>query len=421
MANAVVNRPFLTETIRQVTEARDAYLARLPTSHIAAAIDQVIELWLDPSYPPRRRAEVELPQITGYSSEMVRVGLPLLLQPFRKAGLDALLRQEFGDGCVPEGGPRVITHILAGNIPSIGPESMIRALLVRSASLVKASSGDPLFPALFQASLAEVDARLAASVAVLHWQGGEREVEEAAAGASDAIIVYGGDDAIEHWRRLTPPGVSFVEHGRRISFALIGREALTGASLHDLAEKAAWDVAFFDQQGCVSPHTIFAEAGGQESPIDFAAALAQALHALQLRLPRGRPTTAGTAAIQQARATWELRQAAGQPVALFQSPASTAWTVLYEEGSSLEATCLNRTVRVVSTSSPEEAISGIAPLRRYLQTAGMAVSPKRLATLAPVLVDAGVTRVCELGQMQHPPADWLHDGRHPLRELMPHA
>lgn len=113
-----------------------------------------------------------------------------------------------------------------------------------------------------------------------------------------------------------------------------------------------------------------------------------------------------------------MRQAAGQSVALLASEGSTAWTVLYEEGGVLAPTCLNRVVRVIGLAALEELPPTIGTLGRWLQTAGVAVAPQRLGELAMALSAAGVTRICPIGQMQHPPASWLHDGRHPLRDLV---
>ena len=399
----------------------------MPMSRIVIAIDGAVGHWLDPAYPLRQEAESLLPDITGYSPQMIHIGLPALLKPFQKSGIQAILSSEFGsiDGLPPctTGAeapvtPRLITHVLAGTIPSIGPETIIRALLLRSASIVRTSRGDPLTAAFFAQSLAEADKEVGACVAVLWWESLAQKLTRQVFAASDAVIAYGGATAVEGLRALAPPEVLFIEHGHRISFALIGREALTDGALRGLAESAAWDVCFFDQQGCVSPHAIFVERGGEMAPMNFARALGEAMAVLEGRLPRGRVSDEERSTIQQLRGAWELRRAAGHSTALLQSAGSTAWTVLYEEDAPLTPTCLNRVVRVIAVDSLNGVPLAASHLRPHLQTAGTAGDPQRLARLAPALTEAGVTRLCAIGQMQHPPADWLHDGRHPLRELV---
>ena len=404
-----------------ITQARDTYLATLPVSRIVDVIDGAITRWLDPAYPLRQVAEELLPAITGYSRPMLRRGLPDLLRPFRRRGLLALLKGELGQSRKVKAraiGPRLTTHILAGNIPAVPVESLVHALLVKSASLVKTASGDPLFPALFAQSLAEVDPRLAASIAVLWWKGGQGGLERRAVDASDAVIAYGGDAAIESIRTLLPSHARFIAYGHRVSFAAIGRESLSQAALHRLAARAAWDVSFFDQQGCVAPHAIYVERGGEVSPLEFAQALAWEMERLERRLPRGRLMAAEAAAIQQARGAWELRQATGQPVALFQSPGSTSWTVAYEEDVGFQPSCLNRVVRVLPVDDLLQLPAILEPGRPFLQTVGLAVSKDRLAGLAANLARVGVSRVCPIGRMQHPPARWRHDGRPNLLDLL---
>lgn len=425
----VATTGLLASAIERITASRDDYLANLPMARIIEAIDSAISCWLDPSYHLRRIAEELLPAVTGYSRPMISVGLPRLLEPFRAEGLRALVRAELGEPPALEAprqagagprmvGPRLTTHILAGNIPAVPAESIIHALLVKSASLVKPSSGDPLFPALFAQSLAEMDPRLGQCIAVLWWKGGDTGLERQAFEASDAVIAYGGDRAIDALRRQAPPTARFIAYGPRMSFAMIGRESLDSVGIDSLAARAAWDSSFFDQQGCVSPHAIFVERGGRSTPLDFADALAKQMEVLETRLPRGRLRTEEASAIQQLRATWELRRAAGRQVALFKSWASTAWTVLYEEGAAPAPSCLNRVVRVVAVDDLAALPSGLRPLRRYLQTIGMAVAHDRLDGLARALAECGVTRICPLGRMQHPPAAWHHDGRPSLLELI---
>ena len=233
----LVTQSLLASAIDRITRARDQYLATLPIAHIVAAIDGAIERWMDPYYPLRQAAEEWLPAVTGYSRPMIREGLSHLLKPFRREGLLALLKAELGDPALLDNaetgaraagatGPRLTTHILAGNIPAVAVESLVHALLVKSASLAKAASGDPLFPALFAQSLAEVDPDLAASLAVVWWKGGQEELERQALAASDAAIAYGGDSTIESIRHLAPPGIRLVTYGHRMSFAAIGREEL---------------------------------------------------------------------------------------------------------------------------------------------------------------------------------------------------
>ena len=416
-----VTPALLEQAVAAVTAARDNYLAELPASRIIEVIDAAIGRWLESDYPLRRRAEELLPAVTGYSTPMLQRGIPDQLWAFTAGGLMALVEAELGslEALDRRKGPRLLAHVLAGNIPAVAAESIVRGLLVKSAGIVKTSSRDPLFPALFARSLGEVDPHLAAAMAVVPWKGGSDELDRAALGEADVVIAYGGSRAVTAIRRLAPEGAVFVEHGPRISFAAIGREALTEDRLASLAEAAAWDVSLFDQQGCVAPHAIYVEQGGQVAPSRFAAALAAAMERFEQRYPRARLGPEAAAEVQTRRGLWELRDSTGGGPTLFRSEGSTAWTVALDDRDvELRPSCLNRFVRVVALDDFLGLPAALRGMRAYLQTAGVATADERLPGLTAALEAAGVTRVCGVGMMQYPPASWRHDGQPNLLPLL---
>ena len=411
------------ETAARAVAARRRSLSRMPALHIANVLAEAVAKWQDHSYRLRRYAEALLPEITGYSPAMIRHGLPYLLSTFTSDGLLDLIRTEVGDPSALDeraiAGPELTLHILAGNIPAVPVETMVRALLVKSACLVKPSSRDPLFPALFARSIAEVDPQLAEAVAVLWWKGGKRAIEAAAFARADAVIAYGGAEAIAAARQQAPPGAIFIEHGPKVSFAAIAREALTHDTLPHIARAAAWDVSLFDQQGCVSPHAVYVERGGSLSPIAFATRLAEELAAIDRTLPRGRLSMDEAAQVQSARAAAEMQEAAGRRVTLFRSQQTTAWTVIFDaESLELSLSCLNRVVRVIPVDDLTDVPGFVRPLGPYLQSVGVAVPERRLPAFAKALEAVGVTRICELGEMQRPAPSWRHDGKANLLGLL---
>ena len=149
--------------------AQAQHLACRPIAEIVEVIDCVIQLWLDPQYPYRQQAEAFLPIITHYSAPMVRHGLDTLLQAFRKDALWRLLQAELGTLCTRYVSAtaacwRLYTGVwstsdhtrLFGQCPGAAGLSLICALLVKSASLGKSASEEPLFAALFARSLWDV-------------------------------------------------------------------------------------------------------------------------------------------------------------------------------------------------------------------------------------------------------------------------
>lgn len=417
----------------RLLRARAAHLADRPVMEIADVIGRAVARWYDPDHELRRLAEDLLPAITGYAPEMVRRGLKRYLKTFRHDRLLRFLAQDFDSPLVLDGfqpdraggrsrayGPRLITQIFAGNVPGLPAWNLICALLVKSATLGKSAGGEPLFGPLFARSLAEEDPQLASCLAILHWPGGDEALEAAAFARADAVTATGGLRAIESLARRVPPGIPFVPYGHKVSFGVVGREGLALNRYADTARRAATDVSQYDQQGCLSPHVLFVERGGAVDPRTFASALAAEMERFDADRPRGRVGLDEAAAIERVRTEFELR--AYEPdagVGLLRSSHGSAWTVLYEESPErFELSPLNRVVRVHPVDGIGEVGELLRPIRRHLQTAGVACSPERLDAWAAVLGDCGVDRICAIGQMPEPAAGWHHDGRGSLAALV---
>lgn len=427
----VLTATTLSDVINHLLAGQEQYLSRQSTEAILEIIDAAIARWLKPDDPLRKTAEAALPDITGLSPAMVRMGLTRMLEGYRKDTLIRVLHEELGasrllDEFRPKKedagrliramGPRITTNILAGNIPGLGAADLIASLLVKSACLCKVSSDEPLFTSLFAQTLVEIEPRLAHCLAVVWWPGGgpeSKSLEEVAFGRSELIVATGNDESVSAVRLAAadhqPASARFIGHGHRISLGLISRE-----SLHDLqtiARSAALDVAMYDQLGCLSPHLFYVETGGSHFPRQFAKALGQELARLEKELPRGTVDTATSARLHQIRSVAEIKQADGEEVIVFGSESGTLWTVIYEADPTVVLSPLYRTVRVKPIKDLLHVVPPIEFWRPYLQAVGIAVPDSRRLPLAEALGRAGVNRICPIGRMQHPPIGWSQSGR----------
>lgn len=414
-----------------IARERRSYLAGLSISDVIDRIDSAVRKWLDPDYSRRKLAERLLPALTGYDAEMVRLQLKRYMRTFRRKELHRFLGEELGDSRKldefrpgPSGGfsrahgPELLFHVFSGNVPGVPVWSLVMGLLVKSAQLGKTSSAEPLMAVWFAESLAEVDERLAAAMAIVPWKGGDAELEETAIHAAEAVVAYGGDAAVASLRAKTPTHKRFVAYGHKISLALIGREALVPDRMRDTAMKLAEDAALYDQQSCMSPQSVWVEEGGAVTARQFAESLAAELERLQLRKPRALLSEEESFAIQAERNRWRIEEMNEAGVTVYESAGSTSWTVIYHDRPGLQPSPLNRTVHVFGCSRLEEGLPHLAMYRAYLQSCGMAVGPDRLFELAAALGEAGVNRICPLGAMNQAKAGWHHDGRFNVLDLV---
>lgn len=402
-------------------------LRALPVQAIIQAIDAAIHVLLDPASEEHRTLLEWLPRVTGFSAEMVRVNLNATLRTYRAPQLQRFVAEDLGsadmlDGFAPRvtgglthaEGAALLTHIWAGNVPGLPLWSLISGLLVKAGNLGKVSAGEPVLASVFVRTLARLSPAVGNACAVLWWDRQDEATAQTVWTASEAVIAFGGDDALAGLQRQMPLGVRFLPHGHKISFGAIGCEALGATRAPRMARLAAEDVVRHEQQGCYSPQVFYVERGGQVSPQEFAERLAAELQQLDTRFPRPQPGLAQAAQMAQ----WRSRLEWDPQVTLIGQP-EHGWSVAFhDQPQPLGPGPLHRCVQVVAIEALGDLPQWLAPRRRHLQTAGLAVAPERLQALALQLAECGVTRVCALGDMPLPAAGWHNDGRPSLLDLV---
>jgi hypothetical protein len=427
-----VTPELIVESCRHLRRHREKYLAAQPVETLIALLCEVAADWLKPDDKFRRLALEEGPAATGFSRATLARGLDGFFRPFTPENFRALLAQEFGDARRLDGfmadaagkssmvvAPELLAHVCAGNLPNPALMSITLGVLLRSAQFVKCASGAALLPRLFAHSICEADMKLGACIEVAEWHGGEAALEEVLFAGADCVTATGGDEALAAIRARLPVMKRFAGYGHRVSFAFVGAEMLSGPGVMQTVSRAADDVTAWDQQGCLSPHVIYAEDKGMVPAEKLAALLAEELARREAIEPRGGISVEEAAAIAARREIYELR-AAHDPEAtrLWRSGDSTAWTVVFEADARFQMSCLNRFIYVKPVRDMAEALNQADALRGKVSTVGVAASEARAPKLAAELARWGVTRVCPLGQMQNPPLAWRHDGRPALGDLV---
>ncbi|MDR0786301.1 MAG: hypothetical protein LBG44_00295 [Gemmatimonadota bacterium] len=422
----------LEAAIDGVLEARETHLAERPVAEIIRVLDRVSRRFLRIGDPIRAAAIEGLCESSGYSTQMADAVVDGMAVTWRTSALEALIREEFGDPRVldmfvdrPGGesrlrvfGPRLTTHIFSGNVPGVSVISMVRALLVKSASLGKTARAEPIMAPLFVTALSEVDPGLGACLAVRHWRGGDEALDSIALSRAEAVIVYGSSGTVRSVRERAPAGRPFLGYGHRVSLGVVAREALASeAHGRVLAGDVSRAIAMFDQRGCVSPHVVYVEEGGEITLERWAFMLGEALERLRTELPRGPVTAEQAAEIRQVRARAEFGELAGNGHQLFASD-GTDWTVVVDPDPTFSASCLNRTISLRPVQSLDDVFPVIAPAASVLQTIAFAGPERRLVPFATRAALLGASRITSFRRMPWPAPEWHHDGRPVLRDLV---
>jgi hypothetical protein len=178
-------------------------------------------------------------------------------------------------------------------------------------------------------------------------------------------------------------------------------------------------VVAWNQLGCLSPHVIYVQLGGEIAPEHFAQMLADELDKREASEPRGELPAEHAAVIASRRGIYEVRAAHSPGTTQhWCSKDSTAWTVIYEADSRFQISCLNRFIYVKGVADLTAALQGADDIRGKVSTIGIASPEEKSNEIATQLARWGATRICLLGQMQNPPLTWRHDGRPSLGDLV---
>jgi hypothetical protein len=268
-----------------------------------------------------------------------------------------------------------------------------------------------LLPGLVARSLAAVDPRLGAALAVLQWPGGDPALDPIALGRADVVLAYGRSETLSHLAAHRPRHL--LRFGPRVSAGLIASEA----ARTETARQAALQVALFDQQGCLSPQLLLVEETDRAATARFTDDLVRELARLAVTLPRA-PLTVDEATLVRRfleRQRWLEQE--GADVHVEADPAGR-FAVVSDRTAALPASPLHRHVIIVPVASVDAAAMRLTPLDGQLEAIGYAGPERRLGEAAALAASCGAHRLCPLERMQAPPFAWRQSGHGRLRSFL---
>lgn len=396
-------------------------------------LDRTGRLWRNPNYPLRREAKLRLPALLGLSPEMVERGIEELSRLLDRPELQRKLRYDLGrsarlDGWVWRKGYNgyiravplgVLTHVSPGNLFLGAADSLVHGLLTKNINLVKVPQGEPLFPLLFARSLQEADSEKRLfhrfSIITLPEDGeGHKEVLRT---RSDGVVVWGGAESVRAWSTSIGDGVKVIPYGPRISFSLVSAGLLdeSGPESLDL-DGLVQDVINWETRACGTPQLLFWPQRHQERLPEFCRQLAERFQYWNATLP---PPERSFELQVELRKEFELtRFLALQGYAQAYFPDDLAWTLQVRRWEDHQGSPLNRTLVIVPYPDVSVLLEWLHPLRRALQSVGLAGRPRDFRNVGMALTDLGVHRITEWGEMWRPNHGSPHDGTFQLRELV---
>ncbi|MDQ6825486.1 MAG: acyl-CoA reductase [Candidatus Eremiobacteraeota bacterium] len=232
----------------------------------------------------------------------------------------------------------------------------------------------------------------------VYWKGGDTEREAEILRAVRRVIVFGRDETIASLEQRAPATTRVIGYGDGVSVGFVSQAADIAAA----ARASSWDVAMFDQRGCMSPQTIYVE-GDDSRAVLFAQALAYELDSRENDLPRARPDDAEKTALADVMRRLQVTALPAATHALGtmhfgpKKHGVPAFIVTVAPFAAPTSTGFGRVAVVKPCADAGAAAGAAAALGSKLETVGIAGGP------ASVFARAGARRVCPLGEMQAPP------------------
>lgn len=302
-------------------------------------------------------------------------------------------------------------HITAGNVPEVPVISALRAVLTKSAAVIKLPGG-----AIIPGALVAIAAHEAApghpitqNLSLVYWQGGDESIENTlfAPGAFDRVVVWGGPAAVAAVQSKTP-FTKTISLNPRYGISLIGSEAFS-EKLEKTVDRALTDVLAYNQKACISSLVHYVE-GTEEQATEYASLLQQALKRYDDKTPN-----------------FILPQAQGQVKRMKRGRyANARWYLNYDGEDFISGAVVisgefdildHPTSRLVIVRPIARLDNALKYIHQSVSTVGVFPEERRQELKDRVLA-RGVSSVLPLGQCEKVFAGIPHDGMMILNQLV---
>lgn len=312
------------------------------------------------------------------------------------------LKQEVQEQRYPLG---VLFHIAAGNMDGLPVYSVIEGLLAGNINLLKLPAVDGGLSVLILQKLFEIEPKLAEYVYVFELSSKETSSMQQLAALANAIVVWGGDEAVQAVRKMAPSNVQIIEWGHKLSFAYVTRQGMGAAKLEGLAH----NICATNQLLCSSCQGVFVNTSSMQELAAFGHAFLPVLQQVAKSYPPVPLSAMAQSTLQLY--THRLENSLGQTGTILQAPGVS---LTIQADSALTPSLQFRNLWVKRLPK-EDMITRLHPYKNHLQTAALLCAPREWNTLKSMLWRAGVVRVSNGADMSESYCGSAHDGEYPLR------
>lgn len=299
----------------------------------------------------------------------------------------------------------VLLHIAAGNADGLPAFSVLEGLLTGNINILKLPAAEGGVSVQILSELIRLEPMLAEYIYVFDYSSKDIVHMNRLIEAADAVVVWGGAEAVSSFRKLLPPNIKLIEWGHKVSFAYVTEKGLRDDALTGIA----MNMASTGQLLCSSCQGIYVDTQDMEE-----------LHAFSRRfLPLLEREVAKHAGNR------DIGVKAQTALQLYSVELETIFTgnKVYKGKDCSLTVCDDQVLDSaigfsnawVKALPRGRLLKTLRPYKNYLQTVALACGDNEKALLTELLLKTGVVRICSGERMSETDSGAPHDGEFPLR------
>lgn len=298
----------------------------------------------------------------------------------------------------------VVVHVTPNNSAILSVCALVEGLLTRNVNLLKLGRKEGEFAASFFELLCQNDIsqKIGSYIYIFQISSKDKSRIEKLLSFADAISVWGNEESVKAIKEKAPASARIIDWGHKISFSLFTKK-YESADLESLAQ----EICFFDQQFCSSPQCVYLLDASFDELKSFG-------EKLEISLKKYAKKSVNISLEEKAEITvnnelLRLRSISEECVGLV----GENYRIYIENNSVLKASPLYKSIWVKPLKK-EELVSVLNEFKTYLQTVGISCGKSEYEELVNLLLQAGVLRIRNIGQMLNSYAGEPHDGVYAL-------
>ena len=327
-------------------------------------------------------------------------------EEYKPCGYDVKVRHKF----VPLG---TLFHISAGNVELLAAFSIIEGLLTGNINIVKLASSDDGLSVMLLKKLIDIEPLLKSFIFVFDIVSDDIKTLKKISRLSDALVVWGSDEAIRAARTFAGINTRIIEWGHKISFAYVSYDQ----NIDDIADKELYSIAYnicdTNQLFCNSCQGILLDSTDFNELKTFAKRFLTILEEVAKSMPY----------------EFDIRISAAKRLELYteQLESLQNYDKLILQGENVNVIVYkNQDLKTshmfrnpwIKALPKEQLLKALLPYKNYLQTVALICPQGKRHEFEDIFSKSGAVRICSGKNMSISYCGMPHDGEFALRRYM---